>query len=310
MVQHYPKSGFRLGLAIPPKFNRQLENMNIKWSLKKRILKLFDFVLLSKIDLHLISNRAFIDYLMKNEFISNPRYAYGMYIAAVQSLNCGNKCVTAVEFGVASGGSLREMCRIAKYIHKYTGVKFNIYGFDSGVGLLKIDSYKDHPELWKVGEFPLYADPEKVKNEFRNKAILIYGDVKETIKDFVLNHLSESAPLGFFSIDLDTHTASKDALFGLLADSPEKYLPVVPAYFDDVGEALIYNAWCGEELSINEFNQQHDLRKIQKKLARPSSLKSGLWRDHYYFVNILDHEIRSGKCTKKFKPMTYLLDDF
>ena len=47
----------------------------------------------------------------------------------------GLESITAIEFGVAAGAGLLNICEIAKNLTKETGVKFKIYGFDTGAGM-------------------------------------------------------------------------------------------------------------------------------------------------------------------------------
>jgi tRNA G46 methylase TrmB len=44
----------------------------------------------------------------------------------------GKKCVTVIEFGVASGAGLLNMADVAPLIEEETGVKLRIAGFDTG----------------------------------------------------------------------------------------------------------------------------------------------------------------------------------
>jgi hypothetical protein len=36
-----------------------------------------------------------------------------------------------------------------------TGVKIDVYGFDTGKGLPPPRTYRDHPELYRQGDFPM-----------------------------------------------------------------------------------------------------------------------------------------------------------
>ena len=66
---------------------------------------------------------------------------------------CGKHSVTVIEFGVASGAGLLNMIDLAPMIEKETGINLRIIGFDTGRGLPSVQGYKDHPELWRAGDF-------------------------------------------------------------------------------------------------------------------------------------------------------------
>src|SRR6266404_6525062 len=79
--------------------------------------------------------------------ISRPNYLYGMLRASDLAKYFGHKCVTVVEFGVASGAGLLNMVSLAPQISEESGIDFRIVGFDTGRGLPPVHGYKDHPEL-------------------------------------------------------------------------------------------------------------------------------------------------------------------
>ena len=70
-------------------------------------------------------------------------YAYGMYCAALQAKSLGLKKITAIEFGVGHGYGLMSMEKHAIEIKNSTGVEFEIFGFDTGIGLPKSSDYRD-----------------------------------------------------------------------------------------------------------------------------------------------------------------------
>lgn len=154
--------------------------------------------------------------------------------------------VSIIEFGVASGGGRMNMYDISRLIKKETGVSFRIYGFDTGTGLPEPVDYRDHPESFQTGDYPL-IDPEILFEKTDGAVALIIGDVREKVEDFLVN-LSPAAPLGFFTVDVDYYSSAVGCLQVL--DGPaEKYLPHFWAYFDDITLASA-NHWCGELLAI------------------------------------------------------------
>lgn len=115
--------------------------------------------------------------------ISRPSYLYGMLRAADSAKYFGKTCVTAVEFGVASGAGLLNMVDLAQVVSQETGVRFRIVGFDTGEGLPTVEGYKNHPEVWNPGDFAPESRPELIK-KLSGRAEIIWGDIANTIQAF------------------------------------------------------------------------------------------------------------------------------
>lgn len=215
--------------------------------------------------------------------LKQPNYALPMVLATAEALCVGIDTITAVEFGVASGRGLNSLVRIADRLTLETGIKFQIFGFDTFDGMPPPKGYRDHPEIWSTGQ---YATPdfEKLKKSLPANCELVMGNVEETVPRFVRERLSKSAPLGFVSIDVDYHSSTEAAL-GILKSHPQLYLPGVLMYFDDIDGNLLLNGWAGEELAINEFNAGNTFRKIQRKVSNSPKM---------FVAHILDHAIRMG----------------
>jgi len=105
----------------------------------------------------------FGSYRMKSDYdlILRSQHAYALFKAADLAKSEKKESVTVIEFGVATGAGLFNIQEIAKNVTKDTGIKFDIYGFDSGEGMPPPVSYKDHPELYQEGDFPM--DFEKLQ---------------------------------------------------------------------------------------------------------------------------------------------------
>jgi hypothetical protein len=69
------------------------------------------------------------------DLVPRRHYAYGMLHAAEQAKRNGLSCITVIEFGVSFGGGILNLCEIARRLTSVTGVNFEIFGFDTGVGL-------------------------------------------------------------------------------------------------------------------------------------------------------------------------------
>src|SRR5215813_13419759 len=79
------------------------------------------------------------------DLIIRQQNAFPILHAADKARQAGLKRLTIVEFGVANGAGLINMCRIAASVEKTTGVGFDIYGFDTGAGMPAAIDYRHHP---------------------------------------------------------------------------------------------------------------------------------------------------------------------
>lgn len=222
--------------------------------------------------------------------INRSNYVYGMLRDADNANYLGAKYVTAVEMGVASGGGLLNMIACADLITAETGVAFRIVGFDTGAGLPSVEGCKDHPEIWNPGDFAM-EDRSALEQRIAGKAEIIWGDIDATVDGFVRS-LTPEIPLGFVAVDVDIYSATVAGLRALTG-SPEKYLPAISMYFDDVG-FFSANRWCGELAAIDEFNAVNEHRKIDTDRSLPGSRPKAAasWYQHMYVCHILDHAAR------------------
>jgi len=218
------------------------------------------------------------------------QHAFGLLNAADDAIANGYKSVTVIEFGVANGAGLQNICALSEKITKATGVTFNIVGFDNVQGMPPIRDYRDHPELYQPGWFPMEA-PEKLRAMLPPNAKLILGDIESTIPDFLSSQTSDS-PIGFVSVDVDYYWSALHALETFTA-SPEIYLPRVTMYFDDISFAA-HNRWCGELAAIEVFNEKNQLRKIApfNFLREARLFKNAKWIGHMFTLHVLDHPSR------------------
>lgn len=220
-------------------------------------------------------------------------YAYGMLRAADIAKHYGKNCVTVCEFGVAGGSGLLNMIELGGKITEETKVKFRIVGFDSGEGLPELKGYKDHPELWAMGEYPMF-NREKLVKKIGNSAEIIFGDIQCTAEQFI-DTLDSSAPLGFISIDVDLYTSAKSAL-KCLEGNAKLYNPAVSIYFDEVS-FFVSNKWCGELAAKEEFNAENKFRKIDLDRSLPGlrPLRDSNWYKSMNICHILDHDVRNKR---------------
>ena len=224
--------------------------------------------------------------------VPRPNYAYGILRAADLARFLGKTRATVCEFGVATGNGLLNMIEIAELVRAKTGVEIRVIGLDSGEGLPTVDGYKDHPEIWSVSDFKM-TNKEDLRRRIGTRADLIFGDIKDTVGDLVAR-LDESAPLGFISVDVDIYSGAKSALRSLMS-KPELYAPAVSIYCDDV-RFFFANRWCGELRAIEEFNDEHPMRKIDHDRSLPGHrpVRSLGWYQSMFVCHVLDHQVRTS----------------
>ncbi len=217
--------------------------------------------------------------------------AYSILSAADRALYYGVKSITIVEFGVAAGAGLMNMCQLAQRVSKVTGVDIKVVGFDSGKGMPPPQGFRDHPELYQEGDFPM--DFESLRAKLPSNGELILGQLHETVAQFRDHRLDSAAPLAYVVIDVDYYSSTVDAL-EIFDGPPEAYLPLTLIYLDDV--ALDHhNPFAGEELAVREFNDAHDYRKATRHefLETSRIFRRAPWLKHIYFMHIMDHSTRT-----------------
>lgn len=217
--------------------------------------------------------------------------AYSILSAADRAIYYGRKSITIVEFGVAAGAGLMNMCQLAQRVSKVTGVEIKVVGFDSGTGMPPPQGFRDHPELYQEGDFPM--DFESLRAKLPPNGELIIGQLHETVSEFRDHRLDTAAPLAYVAIDVDYYSSTVDAL--KIFDGPsEVYLPLTLIYLDDL--ALDHhNPFAGEELAVREFNDAHSYRKATRHdfLETSRVFRRAPWLKHIYFMHIMDHPMRA-----------------
>lgn len=224
------------------------------------------------------------------DLVVRQNHAYAILNCADLASELGVKEVTLIEFGVAAGAGLLNICELAKKVTQETGIRFRIYGFDTGKGMPPPESYRDHPELYQQGDFPM--NHEALRRSLPDNATLVLGEINDTIVPFLQN-LPTDAPIGFVSIDVDYYTSTRDALY-VLKGNANQYLPRVQIYLDDL-EHPSHNSWCGELLAVHEFNHQNNFRKIEQHafLRSYRIFRKARWIDHMFTLHVLDHASRT-----------------
>jgi hypothetical protein len=241
----------------------------------------------------------FGDLRSKIEFdlIMRHHHAYALLNAADQAKELGISEVSVFEFGVAAGAGLLNMQAIARKVTAYTGVGFRIYGFDTGTGMPPPTSFKDHPELYQTGDFPM--DFEKLSQRLESNTKLLLGPISDSIKTCGVTDFSK-APIAFISLDVDYYSSSIDALTLLKLEDAGNYLPRVLIYLDDVMEQT-HNSFCGEQAAVRQFTVEMPHRPIEKHsfLRAHRLFKNPRWIDQIYQCHVLDHPVRSDLRPKR-----------
>jgi hypothetical protein len=217
--------------------------------------------------------------------------AYSILSAADRAIYYGHDSITIIEFGVAAGAGLINMCQIAQRVSTATGVQIQVIGFDSGAGMPAPVDYRDHPEYYQEGDFPM--NHEALRAKLPPNGELILGKLQDTIAGFRDHRLTAAAPIAYVVIDLDYYSSTVDAL--KIFDGPAAaYLPVTVLYLDDVSLEH-HNPFAGEELALREFNETHPSRKAARHdfLASSRVFRRAPWLQHIHFMHIMDHPIRA-----------------
>ena len=230
------------------------------------------------------------------DLVVRQQYAFPILHSAEQAKEMGISRLTLIEFGVGSGAGLLNMHRLAEKTMKATGVEFDIFGFDSGIGLPAAIDYRDLPETFQLGDFTM--DREKLEAALPQNVKLIIGSIADNMPAF-FKKLDAAAPVGFVSIDVDYYSSARDCLM-VFDGEPDFYLPIVPVYLDDIA-VFGSNPWTGEWLAVNEFNARNDLRKIApfNMLRARRIFKNALWIDMMYACHIHDHPSRSSQARRR-----------
>jgi hypothetical protein len=217
-------------------------------------------------------------------------HAFALLKTADWAKAYGLSAVSVIEFGVAAGSGLMNISILAQKVSSLTNVDIQVYGFDTGKGMPPHRDYRDHPDFYREGDFP--SDLTALKTALPPNAHLVLGDLATTAPQFVKDTLTEKAPLGYISVDVDYYSSTVDAL-KIFDGPPQFYLPLVNVYLDDI-HFEGHNPFAGELLAVNEFNEQHQLRKICRYdfLECSRIFRKAAWLKHMFTLHVMDHPSR------------------
>jgi hypothetical protein len=214
-----------------------------------------------------------------------PNYTWSVLHSARIARTLGVPRISALEFGVAGGNGLVALEAAADAAEQCFGVGIDVYGFDTGGGIPTPRDHRDAPYLIAGGDFPM--DVQRLRARL-NRAELVLGLVEETVPAFMDR---DAAPVGFVSFDLDYYSSTM-AAFALLEATPERLLPRVLCYFDDV-LGYPWGDINGERLAIHEFNAAHEQRKIDfiygLRYFLPAPYNVQPWTEAMYVAHAFDH---------------------
>ncbi|HLI80812.1 MAG TPA: hypothetical protein VKV03_12570 [Candidatus Binataceae bacterium] len=223
------------------------------------------------------------------DVVRRRHYAYCTLAAADLAKARGLDAITIVEFGVAGGDGLLNLCDIARNVSSITGVRIEVLGFDGGCGMPPPRDYRDHPDLYQAGDFPMNV--EALRHALPSNGRLVLGELRDTVPRFV-RQLSTRSPVGFAAIDVDYYFSASEALTLFKDHEPQKYLPTTLLYLDDIID-VSNSRFTGELLAVEEFNQAHAMRKIDhhRFLRSERIFKNARWIDQIYVLHVLDHPV-------------------
>jgi hypothetical protein len=230
-------------------------------------------------------NSALWAWCAANGVDARPQYLWPVLHAAHSARALDIPVIAALEFGVAGGNGLLALERAAAAATELSGTRIEIFGFDTGTGMPKPTDPRDAP--WLVEE-SLFAMDEQALRSRLTTAELVLGDVGQTVPEW---QRSDRPPIGFVSFDLDYYTSTVEALRVLDGD-PERLLPRVPCYFDDLF-GYGWTDFVGERQAIDEFNARSTERKVAKihglRFELPPAEFQEAWHEKLYVVHVFDH---------------------
>jgi hypothetical protein len=235
------------------------------------------------------------------------QYMYSIYEAAKRAKSIGLAGITIIEFGVASGRGIIAMIKYAEKVSKALNIEINIMGFDSGEGMPVLVDYRDHPEYYTHGDFPMFNRNRLIDMLPENAQIVFLDLIKDSWAKTNFKY-----PIGFIAVDVDYYSSTQSILKHLLEIDKEMLLPNILMYFDDV-VLDNHNIYQGELLAIHEFNEIESLRKIEshsKILRHKRMFKNETWIDNMYQLHVMDHAYRQKPYRDEKSPVLVIKNKY
>ena len=221
---------------------------------------------------------ALLAYLSLKFKTFKPHYESILYEACLEAKKLGINQVSVIELGVAGGAGIVSLEKYKKKIEKVLDINIKIYGFDMGSGLPKIEADEDLPFLWRKGLYNI----DKAALEKKINSKIFYGDVKNTVDDFVKINKNNICCI-FFDLDLYTSTIN---FLNQIPKIKDQLLPRVLCYFDDVYVFENYiNQFNGVFKAIDEFNKNFSEFKLGYSVDHFKNFKFPLARTSIYTLH-------------------------
>lgn len=219
--------------------------------------------------------------------VDRSNYGFGLLAAARLAGTLGYPAISALEFGVAGGNGLVALERHAEAVRRETGVRVDVFGFDTGAGMPPPVDHRDLPYLVRPGRQRM--DVTALQSRLA-AARLVLGPIGETVPRFFADHAPP--PVGFVAIDLGYHSSTVDALRLFDAD-PARFLPRVTCFFNCVAGPIEWglSEFNGGHLALTEFNQGNRPVRIGKVNGLGHVMRHipRLWHDQIYVAHLYAH---------------------
>ena len=227
---------------------------------------------------------ALLAYLSLKFKTFKPHYESILYEGCLEAKKLGINQVSAIELGVAGGAGIISLEKYKKKIEKVLDINIDIYGFDMGSGLPKIEADEDLPYLWRAGLYKL----DKVALEKKINSKIFYGDVKNTLDDFIKINKNNICCI-FFDLDLYTSTIN---FLNQIPKIKDHLLPRVLCYFDDVYVFENYiNQFNGVFKAIDEFNKNFSDFKLGHSVDHFKDFKFPLAKTSIYTLHCFKNHL-------------------
>ena len=227
---------------------------------------------------------ALLAYLSLKFKSFKPHYESILYEGCLEAKKLGINQVSAIELGVAGGSGIIALEKYKKKIEKVLDINIDIYGFDTGSGLPKIETDEDLPFLWRKGLYNI----DKTALEKKVNSKIFYGDVKNTVDDFIKINKNNICCI-FFDLDLYTSTIN---FLNQIPKIKDHLLPRVLCYFDDVYVFENYiNQFNGVFKAIDEFNKNFSEFKLGYSVDHFKNFKFPLVKTSIYTLHCFKNHL-------------------
>ena len=227
---------------------------------------------------------ALLAYLSLKFKSFKPHYESILYEGCLEAKKLGINQVSAIELGVAGGAGIIALEKYKKKIERVLDINIDIYGFDTGSGLPEIETDVDLPFLWRKGLYKI----DKVKLEKKINSKIFYGDVKNTVDDFIKINKNNICCI-FFDLDLYTSTIN---FLNQIPKIKDHLLPRVLCYFDDVYVFENYiNQFNGVFKAIDEFNKNFSDFKLGHSVDHFKDFKFPLAKTSIYTLHCFNNHL-------------------